>query len=88
MALAWKLAYTIRFTQKITMIRNYFKIAIRNFWRNKAFSSINILGLSIGIASCLIIMLFVQHELSYDRYNENAERIVRVALQGATMGEN
>jgi putative ABC transport system permease protein len=60
------------------MIRNYFKIAFRNLWRNKGFSLINILGLAIGIATCLIIMLFVNNELSYDRYNKKADRMVRV----------
>ncbi len=49
------------------MIKNYFKIAFRNLWRNKAFTAINIFGLAIGIATCLVIMLFVQNELSYDR---------------------
>jgi putative ABC transport system permease protein len=69
------------------MLKNYFKIAIRNLWRNKAFSSINILGLAIGIATCLIILLFVQNELSYDRYNEKADRMVRVIFMGQIQGE-
>ena len=69
------------------MIRNYFKIAIRNLWRHKNFSAINIFGLAIGIATCLIIMLFVQNELSYDRFNKKADQIVRVVLRGAVQGE-
>src|SRR6266545_7462328 len=69
------------------MIKNYFKIAFRNLLRNKAFSAINILGLAIGIATCLIIMLFVNNELSYDRYNKKANRIVRVFFQGNVQGE-
>src|SRR5450432_3606433 len=69
------------------MIKNYFKIAFRNLWKNKAFSAINILGLAIGIATCLIIMLFVQNELGYDRYNKKADRIVRVNFQGMAQGE-
>ena len=69
------------------MIKNYFKIAWRNLWRNKGFSAINIFGLAIGIASCLIIMLFVQNELGYDRYNKKADRIVRVSFQGMVQGE-
>src|SRR5215469_2634938 len=60
------------------MIKNFLVIAIRNLRRNKAFSAINIAGLAIGIATCLLILLFVGHELSYDRYNEKADRIVRV----------
>lgn len=59
------------------MIRNYFKIAWRNLVKNKGYSAINILGLAIGMAVCLLIMLFVQHELSYDRYHAHADRIYR-----------
>ena len=69
------------------MFKNYFKIAWRNLRRNKSFSAINIFGLSIGIACCLIIMLFVQDELSYDRYNKKADRIVRVVFRGSINGE-
>ena len=69
------------------MIKNYFKIAWRNLWRNKGFSAINIIGLAIGITTCLIIMLFVNNELSYDRYNKNASRIVRVYFEGNVQGE-
>jgi len=60
------------------MFINYFKIAFRNLWRNKAFSAINIFGLAIGLAVCLLITLFVVDELSYDKYNLNADRIYRV----------
>jgi putative ABC transport system permease protein len=69
------------------MLQNYLKIAIRNLLKNKAFTAINIAGLAIGIATCLIIMLFVQDELSYDRFNEKADRIVRVVLRGTMNGE-
>ena len=69
------------------MFRNYFKIATRNLWRNKAFSAINIFGLSIGLATCLVIMLYVQSELGYDRYNATADRIVRVVLKGLVQGQ-
>lgn len=69
------------------MFRNYLTIALRNLWRNKAFSAINISGLAIGIATCLIIMLFVQNELSYDRYNEKADRMVRVVFRGLVQGQ-
>ncbi len=53
-------------------------IACRNLWKNKGFSAINITGLAVGIATCLMILLFVKDELSYDRYNEKAARIYRV----------
>ncbi len=60
------------------MIRNHFKIAFRNLWKNKGYSAINIFGLAIGLATCLLITLFVIDEFSYDKYNEKADRIYRV----------
>ncbi len=60
------------------MFKNYFKIAVRNLWRNKRFSAINIFGLAIGLATCLLITLFVTDELSYDTFNEKADRIYRI----------
>ncbi len=60
------------------MFKNYITIALRNILKYKFYSILNVAGLAIGIATCLLILLFVQNELSYDRYNEHAERIVRV----------
>jgi putative ABC transport system permease protein len=60
------------------MLKNYFKIALRNLWRHRAFSFINILGLSVGMSACLLIYLYVSFELSYDRYHEKGDRIFRV----------
>ena len=60
------------------MFRNYLKVAFRNLWRNKGFSAINIFGLAIGLAICLLITLFVFDELNYDRFNTKADRIYRV----------
>ncbi|HUB62447.1 MAG TPA: ABC transporter permease [Puia sp.] len=60
------------------MVRNYLKTAFRSLWKNKGFSAINILGLAIGLATCLLILIYVANELSYDRYNVNADRIYRV----------
>ena len=60
------------------MFRNYLKVALRNFWRNKAFSAINVTGLALGLAVCFLISLFVFDELSYDKYNLKADRIFRV----------
>jgi putative ABC transport system permease protein len=60
------------------MIRNYLKTAIRNLWKNKGFSAINIIGLAIGLATCLLIIIYVMDELSYDRWNPNADRIYRL----------
>jgi putative ABC transport system permease protein len=60
------------------MFKNYLKIAIRNIKKYKAYSFINIAGLAIGMACCILIIQFVQDELSYDRYNEKADRIYRL----------
>ncbi|GAB3025472.1 ABC transporter permease [Spirosoma pulveris] len=68
------------------MLTNYIKIAWRNLVRNKAFSAINIAGLAIGLATCLLISLFILDELSYDRFNEKADRIVRVVFRGSSAG--
>ena len=63
------------------MIRNYFKIAYRHLQKNKLYASINLLGLAIGITGCLLIGIYIWHELSYDRFHENADRIVRVTWE-------
>src|SRR5687768_12324551 len=60
------------------MLRNYITIAFRNVAKNKVFSAINIFGLSIGLAACLLILQFVSFELSYDRFHDNFDRIYRV----------
>ena len=62
------------------MYRSYLKIAFRSLLRNKGYSFINIAGLSIGMASALLIMLYVWHETSYDQFHENKENIYRVIL--------
>ena len=63
------------------MIANYLKVAVRSMSRNKVFSAINILGLAIGMACCMLILLYVQDDLSYDRHHENADRIFRLAAE-------
>src|SRR5678816_3469526 len=60
------------------MITNYLKTAFRNLLKSKFYTSINIIGLAVGLATCLLIMLYVLDELSYDRYNVKAERIYRI----------
>ncbi len=62
------------------MLKNYIKIAFRNLKRNRIFSFINIFGLSIGLACCILIMLFVNSELSYDSFHKNTDRIFRISL--------
>lgn len=60
------------------MIRNYLKTAFRNLWRNKNFTIINIAGLAVGIAVCLVIFLVIQFELSFDNFHPKSDRIYRV----------
>ena len=61
------------------MFRNILKLSLRNLWKHKAYSAINLAGLAIGIACFMLIALWVQDEFSYDRFHDNADRIVRVA---------
>src|SRR5687768_17634068 len=60
------------------MIRNFIKVAWRNLVKNRTYSIINITGLAVGLASFILIALYVVDELSYDRYHEKADRIYRV----------
>ena len=60
------------------MIANFIKVAYRNILRHPGYSFINISGLAIGLACSILIILYIVDELSYDRYHENADRIVRV----------
>ena len=60
------------------MFKNYLKIAYRNLAKHKFYSLINIFGLSLGIASCILIFAYIGYELSYDGYHKNADNIYRV----------
>ena len=60
------------------MVKNFFRIAVRNISRHKGFTFINVTGLAVGLAASLLILLWVQDELSYDKYNINAKKIYRV----------
>lgn len=70
------------------MFRNYINVAIRNILKHKFFSAINILGMTIGVAACLLIILHVTDELSYDRFHANADRIYQVGLHGKIAGQD
>ncbi|HEU5366152.1 MAG TPA: ABC transporter permease [Hanamia sp.] len=70
------------------MIKNYFKIAFRNLWKNKVFSFINILGLTVGMTACFLIFLYVKFELSYDAFNTKANRIYRLVTDLKTPSDN
>jgi putative ABC transport system permease protein len=61
------------------MFKNYLKIAFRNFRKNKAFTFINIFGLAVGLASCLLIMLYISDESSYDKYHKDRDQLFRIA---------
>src|SRR5436190_12419214 len=68
------------------MVKNYFIVASRNFRRNKTFSIINVLGLSVGISAALVIFLIVYYEFSYDRCQPSRDRIYRVVLDAKFNG--
>ena len=63
------------------MFKSYLKIAWRNLKKNKLYTFVNITGLTVGIVSCILIGLYVSHELSYDKFNDKADRIARVTMQ-------
>jgi len=69
------------------MLKNFFLVTIRNLWRNKSFTSINIIGLAIGMASALLIGLWVQHEISYDRWFAKSDRIYQLYTRGEYNGK-
>src|SRR4051812_7595240 len=63
------------------MLKNYFKIALRNLRKNKLYAFVNIAGLAIGIASCMLIGLYIWDELSFDQFHKNKDRIARVTWE-------
>ncbi|MCP4725771.1 MAG: FtsX-like permease family protein [bacterium] len=65
----------------IAMLKNYLLIAFRTIRRNKVYSAINIFGLSVGIAACIIVILFVGNEMSFDKFHENLDRLYRVQMK-------
>ncbi|WP_338875178.1 ABC transporter permease [Spirosoma sp. SC4-14] len=81
------LQYTPPFSLSPVMLRNYLKIAWRNLVLHKSFAIINIVGLAVGLATCLLIVLFVRHELSYDRYNAKADRTYRMVIHAKLGGK-
>ncbi|MES1218431.1 MAG: ABC transporter permease [Bacteroidota bacterium] len=70
------------------MFKNYLKTAIRNLWKNKTVSAINIFGLTIGLTCCLLIALYIQHEVSYDKFETKGDRIARVIMEYSFSGSN
>ncbi|MBS1487536.1 MAG: ABC transporter permease [Bacteroidetes bacterium] len=70
------------------MLKNYFNIAIRNILKRKFFAGINILGMTIGITTCLLISLYIIHEFSYDQFHAHADRIYQMDLHGKVGGQD
>ena len=74
------------------MFSNYFKIAYRNLLRYKGYSMVSILGLSVGIAATILILLYVRFESGYDHFHANGDRIYRVSFtmmkEGANQGSS
>lgn len=68
-------------TKPKDMLKNYWLVAMRNLRKQRFYSAINTIGLAVGVAACMIIILFVIDELSYDRYNEKADRIYRIEAE-------
>ena len=68
------------------MFLNYFLVAFRNLLKQRAYTFINITGMAIGITCSIFIILFVNHELSYDRFHDKADRIFRVGVSGKFSG--
>ena len=69
------------------MLKNYITVALRNLIRQKGFSIINILGLTIGLTISALIILYIIHELGFDRFHENSDRIYRVSIHGSISGQ-
>src|SRR3982751_4791083 len=83
-----KLANSLNSINKVSMLKNFFVIAVRNLKKNKGYPFLNILGLSAGLTCFAFIVVWVKDELSYDRFNKNADRIVRVAGKVTTEAES
>jgi putative ABC transport system permease protein len=69
------------------MIKNYVKIAWRNMVKNKFFSIVNIFGLSVGLACCMLITLYLHYETSYDSYQKNIKNLYQVGTSFVTKGQ-
>jgi putative ABC transport system permease protein len=67
------------------MFKNYLKIALRNLLRHKAYSFINLTGFAVGMACCIVVLLFVQDEVQYDTYHERGDRIYRISNRAVLM---
>src|SRR6058998_2492585 len=69
------------------MFKNYFKTTFRNLWKNKTYSFINIIGLSVGTLCCLYIVMYVADQCSYDKHYNNAKDIYRITTSTNLSGD-
>src|ERR1700727_766873 len=76
--MAGQLSFPITSVKIPVVFANYLKTALRNLLKNKGFTALNVLGLTLGVATCLLIVFYVLDEVSYDRYNEKADHIYRI----------
>ena len=75
------MSYAPSLTQNGHMISNYFVIALRNLRKHLNYSLINIAGLSLGLSVCLLLTVWVRHELGYDTFHQNYNRLYRLGLE-------
>lgn len=79
--------YTLQNLIQTVVIRNFFTIALRSFSKNKRYTFINVLGLTVGITASFLILLYVDHEKSYDQFHANKDQLFRVELDRYNQGE-
>jgi putative ABC transport system permease protein len=70
------------------MLKNYFKIAVRNLWKQKVFTFINLAGMAVGMACCFLLLIYVNHEMHYDEYHPNVDRLYRVNYHASFGGSD
>lgn len=68
------------------MVSTYVKVALRNLYRQRFFTSVNAVGLALSMTCCLLIGLYLEHELSYDRFHQDSESIFRVLVETKNTG--
>ncbi len=81
MKLRYRRGVMSELTWNLTMLKNYLKVSIRTLFKNKAYTAINLSGLTVGITCCVLIYMVVQHETSFDRFHENVDQIHRVNVR-------
>ncbi|MEZ4956568.1 MAG: ABC transporter permease [Saprospiraceae bacterium] len=70
------------------MLKNYFKIAVRNLWKQKGFTFINLAGMAVGMACCFLLLIYVNHEMHYDEYHPDVDRLYRVNYHASFGGSD